>query len=144
MKRSVELKWLEDLVFEVDTEGQKVMIDANSEGSQKPRGLRPKALMMVSLAGCTAIDVVDILNKMRVKIEGLTISVEGNLRDDLPKDYLSMHVTYVFKGKELPLEKLERAVELSKDKYCGVSATLVRAIDITYEIRTEELSLRLP
>ena len=135
MKKSVELKWLEDLVFEVDTDGQKVMIDANLENSDKPRGLRPKALMMVSLAGCTAIDVVDILNKMRVNVEGLTISVEGNLRDDLPKDYLSMHVIYTFKGQDLPLSKLERAVELSKEKYCGVSATLVRAIDLTYDIR---------
>lgn len=137
MKRSVELKWLEDLVFEVDTDGQKVMIDANMDQSEEPRGLRPKALMMVSLAGCTAIDVVDILNKMRVKIEGMTISIEGNLRDELPKDYLSMHVIYVFKGHDLPMEKLERAVELSKEKYCGVSATLVRAIDLTYEIRIE-------
>ncbi|MEE4175880.1 MAG: OsmC family protein [Bacteroides sp.] len=138
MKRFVELKWLEDMVFEVDNDGQKVMIDANLDQSEKPRGLRPKSLMMVSLAGCTAIDVVDILNKMRVKIDGLTISVEGNLRDELPKDYLSMHVSYVFKGKDLPMEKLERAVELSKEKYCGVSATLVRAIDLTYAIRVEE------
>ena len=138
MKRSVELKWLEDLVFEVNSDGQKVMIDANLEGSDKPRGLRPKALMMVSLAGCTAIDVVDILIKMRVNIEGLTISVEGNLRDELPKDYLSMHIIYTFKGKDLSMSKLERAVELSREKYCGVSATLIRAIDLTYEIKVLE------
>ncbi|MDX9942493.1 MAG: OsmC family protein [Bacteroidales bacterium] len=144
MKRSVELNWVEDLVFEVDTDGQKMMIDANMEQSDKPRGFRPKALMMVSLAGCTAIDVIDILNKMRVPIEGLSISVDGKLRDELPKDYRSMHVTYVFRGKDLSREKLERAVELSKEKYCGVSATLVRAIELTYEIKIEEQPLSRP
>ncbi|MBW6497221.1 MAG: OsmC family protein [Bacteroidales bacterium] len=135
MKRSVELNWLEDLVFEVDNEGHKIMIDADMENSGKPRGMRPKPLMMVSLAGCTAIDVVDILKKMRVNIKGLSIKVDGNIRDELPKDFLSMHVIYVFKGKNLPLDKLERAVQLSKDKYCGVSATLAKAIDLTYEIQ---------
>ncbi len=135
MKRSIELNWLEDLVFEVDSEGHKIMIDADMENSGNPRGMRPKPLMMVSLAGCTAIDVVDILNKMRVTIEGLSIKVDGDIRDELPKDYLAMHVTYIFKGKDLPLDKLQRAVELSKDKYCGVSATLVRAIEMTYEIQ---------
>jgi len=135
MKKSIELNWLEDLVFEVDSEGHKIMIDADKENLGKPRGMRPKSLMMVSLAGCTAIDVVDILNKMRVGIEGLSIKVDGNIRDELPKDYLSMHVTYVFKGKDLPVDKLQRAVELSKDKYCGVSATLVKAIEMTYEIQ---------
>ncbi len=135
MKRSIELNWLKDLVFEVDSEGHKIMIDADMENSGNPRGMRPKPLMMVSLAGCTAIDVVDILNKMRVTIEGLSIKVDGDIRDELPKDYLAMHVTYIFKGKDLPLDKLQRAVELSKDKYCGVSATLVRAIEMTYEIQ---------
>ncbi len=135
MKRSIELNWLKDLVFEVDSEGHKIMIDADMENSGNPRGMRPKPLMMVSLAGCTAIDVVDILNKMRVTIEGLSIKVDGDIRDELPKDYLAMHVTYIFKGKDLSLDKLQRAVELSKDKYCGVSATLVRAIEMTYEIQ---------
>lgn len=135
MKRSIELNWLEDLVFEVDTEGHKIMIDADMENSGKPKGMRPKPLMMVSLAGCTAIDVVDILNKMRVNIKGLSIKVDGDIRDEMPKDFLSMHITYIFKGSNLPLEKLERAVELSKDKYCGVSATLAKAIDLTYEIQ---------
>lgn len=135
MKRSIELNWLEDLVFEVDTEGHKIMIDADMENSGKPRGMRPKPLMMVSLAGCTAIDVVDILNKMRVNIKGLSIKVDGDIRDEMPKDFLSMHITYIFKGNDLPLDKLERAVELSKDKYCGVSATLAKAIDLTYEIK---------
>jgi putative redox protein len=138
MKRSVELTWLENLVFEVDNEGHKIMIDADLENSGKPRGMRPKALMMVSLAGCTAIDVVDILNKMRVKIDGLKIKVDGNIRDELPKDFLSMNITYLFKGKNLPMDKLQRAVELSKDKYCGVSATLEKAIELTYDIQVSD------
>ncbi len=138
MKRSIELNWLEDLVFEVNNEGHKIMIDADMENSGKPRGMRPKPLMMVSLAGCTAIDVVDILKKMRVQIEGLSIKVDGDIRDELPKDYLSMHVTCVFKGKDLPADKLQRAVDLSREKYCGVSATLKRAIEMTYEIQVAD------
>ncbi len=137
MKREITADWIDGLAFEADLDGYKVTIDGPEESGGKNRGARPKPFMLLALAGCTGMDVVSILKKMKVNIEGLNIKVEGDMEDEIPKAFLSMHVIYTFKGKELPLDKLEKAVELSKEKYCGVSAVLKKAIPITYEIKTE-------
>lgn len=138
MKTEISLDWVHNLTFSADVAGHQITIDPGVENGGDGLGPRPKPLMMVSLAGCTAIDVVSILRKMKVDIKGLSIKVEGDILDDFPKNYLSMHVIYIFKGHNLPLDKLERAVELSKEKYCGVSATLQKAIPITYSIQIQE------
>ncbi len=135
MKTAIELNWLDQMSFEAQIDQYKITIDALPQNGGQEKGPRPKPLMMVALAGCTAMDVVGILKKMRLEVEAFHITVEGETRDEFPKDFLSMHVIYHFKGKDLPLEKLEKAVELSRDKYCGATVTLARAIPITHEIR---------
>lgn len=137
MKREITADWIDGLAFEADLDGHKITIDGPEESGGKNRGARPKPFMLLALAGCTGMDVVSILKKMKVNIEGLKIKVEGDMEDEVPKAFLSMHVVYTFKGKDLPLDKLEKAVELSKEKYCGVSAVLKKAIPLTYEITTE-------
>lgn len=137
MKREITADWIDGLAFEADLDGHKITIDGPQESGGKNRGARPKPFMLLALAGCTGMDVVSILGKMKVNIEGLNIKVEGDMEDEVPKAFLSMHVTYTFKGKDLPFDKLEKAVELSKEKYCGVSAVLKKAIPLTYEIKTE-------
>jgi putative redox protein len=111
------------------------MLDAKEEHGGTGQGPRPKPLMMVSLAGCTGMDVVSLLKKMRVEFESLTIRVEGDLADDHPKLFTAMHIIYEFKGNDLPMDKLEKAVTLSQEKYCGVSATYKKAMNISYEIK---------
>ena len=138
MKREVAIEWLEDLQFEADMDGHKITIDGPAESGGKDKGPRPKPFMLLALAGCTGLDVVSILKKMKVNLKGLKIKVEGDMDDEPPKAFQSMHIVYTFTGKDLPSDKLERAVELSKEKYCGVSATLKEVIPITYEIRTEQ------
>jgi putative redox protein len=135
MKHSIELSWLEKMSFEATVDEYRITLDANPEAGGQGKGPRPKPLMMVVLAGCTAMDVVHILNKMHLPVEDLSIRVEAETREDFPKDFLYMHLIYEFKGKDLPLEKLEKAVELSQEKYCGVTATLMKAIKITHEVR---------
>jgi len=98
------------------------------------KGPRPKTLMLVALAGCTGMDVVSILKKMRVDLEGLRIWVEGELTKEHPKHYSSMKVIYEFKGKNLPMDKLEKAVKLSEETYCGVSAVYRKAMALSSEI----------
>jgi putative redox protein len=137
MKREINLEWVDNYEFVTDLDGHKITIDAGEDNGGKNRGARPKALMLVALAGCTGIDVVGMLRKMKVELKGLTIHVEGEMQDDPPKAFESMKVVYTFKGNELPMDKLEKVVSLSKEKYCGVSATLKNAIPIAYEIRTE-------
>lgn len=136
MKKEVNIDWVDGLEFEADLDGFKITIDGPEESGGKNKGARPKPFMLLALAGCTGMDVVSILKKMKVDIKGLSINVEGDMQDEPPKAFESMHIVYTFKGNDLPLEKLQKAVDLSKDKYCGVSATLQKAIPITYEIKT--------
>jgi putative redox protein len=138
MKHTVDMSWTDNVAFEADMDGHKVVIDATEEVGGSDLGPRPKKLMLTSLAGCTGIDVVMILKKMKVEPEAFHVIVEGELTDEHPKYYHKIHVIYKFKGKNLPKEKLEKAVKLSEDKYCGVSAVYRKAIDLTSEIQIEE------
>jgi len=138
MNREISLDWVSGLEFSGNIDGHSITIDVDEANGGTNRGARPKPFMMLALAGCTGIDVVSILKKMRVELEGLSIKVEGKIQDELPKAFESMHVIYTFKGKGLNMEKLQKAVDLSKEQYCGVSATLRKAIDLTYEIRVVE------
>ncbi|MBW6478350.1 MAG: OsmC family protein [Bacteroidales bacterium] len=139
MKREISVDWIDGLAFETDIDGHKITIDGPEESGGKNRGTRPKPLMLLALAGCTGMDVVSILKKMKVDVKGLNIRVEGDMEEELPKTFLSMHVVFTFKGDDLPVDKLERAVELSREKYCGVSLMLKKIIPITYEIKTESV-----
>jgi putative redox protein len=136
MKHLVNTSWKGNMQFETEVNGHKFIMDAPSELGGDDSGPRPKPLLLSALAGCTGMDVVSILKKMRVEIESLDIAVEANLTEEQPTHYTSMHVVYIFKGTDLPLDKLEKAVELSRERYCGVSYMYKNAgIDVTYEIR---------
>ncbi len=135
MKETVTLNWLNNMSFEAEVNDHKLYIDASAEHGGKNMGPRPKPLMLLSLGGCTGMDVVSILRKMKIEIESLQIIVEGDMTEDHPKKFTKMKVIYLFQGKDLSLDKLEKAVELSKDKYCGVSASIKDVIQIEYEIR---------
>jgi putative redox protein len=137
MKSIVDLKWSGNMAFETEMNGHKLILDASPENGGEDKGPRPKALMLLALAGCTGMDVVSILKKMRVEVEGFWVSVEGNLTEEHPKYYDQIHVIYHFKGKDLPMDKLEKAVKLSEDKYCGVSALYKKVIPVTTEIKVE-------
>jgi putative redox protein len=135
MKEAVQLKWTEDMTFEAHVDDHRIMMDAKPEHGGKNRGPRPKPLMMVSLAGCTAMDVVSLLKKMRVEIKDFNVTVEGELTEEHPKHFTSMHIIYEFTGEDLPIDKIERAVGLSQEKYCGVSAVYRKVMKLTHEIR---------
>jgi putative redox protein len=137
-KEQIKLNWLENMAFEADVNGHKIVLDASDKVGGENRGARPKPLMMVALAGCSGMDVVSILKKMRVEVEAFNVFVEGDLTEEHPKQYLKMHVVYEFKGRDLPMDKLEKAVDLSQEKYCGVSAMYRKAFGITSEIRITE------
>ncbi len=137
-KQEIKLDWLEKMAFRTEVNGHELVVDASVEGGGEDRGPRPKPLMMVALAGCTGMDVVSILKKMRVQPESFSVRVVGELTDEHPKHFIGMHVIYEFKGKDLPMDKLVKAVNLSEERYCGVSASLKKAMRITTEIVTTE------
>ncbi len=135
MKSEVSIKWQGNMSFETEISGHKITIDAGPEVGGKNKGPRPKPFVLMALAGCTGMDVVSILKKMRVEFDNLEIKVEGDLAEDHPKTFEGMKVIYEFTGSNLPLDKIEKAVHLSETTYCGVSALYKKAIPITTEIR---------
>jgi putative redox protein len=130
--------WLENMAFETEINGHKFTIDAKEEVGGENRGPQPKPLMLAALGGCTAMDVVSMLKKMRVEFTNLAVKVEGELTEEHPKHFSKMHVIYEFTGKDLPMDKLEKAVNLSEERYCGVSVVYKKALEITSEIRIIE------
>ncbi|MEN6455876.1 MAG: OsmC family protein [Prolixibacteraceae bacterium] len=138
MKHIVDLSWKQNLAFETEMDGHPMILDAAPENGGDDLGPRPKKLMLAALAGCTGIDVISILKKMKVIPEAFHVIVEGDLSEEHPKKYEKMKVIYLFKGKDLPPDKLEKAIRLSEEKYCSVSAVYRQAIVMTREIRIEE------
>lgn len=131
--------WQGGLKFETDLgNGYTLVTDAPVESGGSNEGTTPKVLMLNALAGCTGMDAISILAKMRVDIKAFRVIVEADMRDEHPRYYEKMHVTYEFTGADLPLAKLEKAVNLSKEHYCGVEAIYKQAIEMTHEIKVIE------
>jgi putative redox protein len=135
MKDTLNVTWMGDMAFEAGLRDHKLIMDANEDSGGHNRGPRPKPLLMAAVAGCTGMDVVSILKKMKVETTGLNIRVESTSSDEHPKKFTSMHLIYEFSGENLPMDKLARAVELSQEKYCAVSLTLKGSMPVTYEVR---------
>jgi len=135
MKDVINVTWAGDMAFEAAIEEHRLLFDARHEAGGKNAGPRPKPLLMASLGGCTGMDVVSILRKMKVVFSKFNVNVEGTLTDEHPKHFIAIHIIYEFTGENIPLDKIKHAIELSLEKYCGVSATLKKALPITYEIK---------
>jgi putative redox protein len=135
MKSRIDCTWKENMAFEADVNGFKIPIDADPAVGGMDTGPRPKPLTLVSLAGCTGMDVISILKKMRIEPEYFNVAVEGDTTDEHPKYYYKIHVIYELKGKDIDPEKVDKAINLSRDRYCGVYALLNKGAEITYEIR---------
>ena len=130
----VTLEWKnKGLMFEATTAHGAV--DLASGLDEPGHGVTPMELLATALGGCTAMDVVSILVKMRQPLEGLSVEVAGERADDHPKRFTSLEVVYRFKG-DLDESRVERAIALSEEKYCSVEATLRPAVPVTsrYEI----------
>ncbi len=136
MNHSVNCTWLENMVFETEVSGHKILLDADESAGGEDKGPRPKPLVLSALAGCTGMDVIYVLKKMRIEPTYFNVAVNASLTDEHPKQYDKIHVMYDFKAKDaLDQGKVETAVRLSQDKYCGVNALLKKGAEVTYEIR---------
>ena len=118
---TVNVNFKSGMNFSANINGHTIQIDMDEAGGGTNLGPRPKALMLASLAGCTGFDIVTILIKMRVNFSGLSISVDGHLSEAEPKIYDEVTINYTIKIDKEDEAKMEKAVKLSKDKYCGVS-----------------------
>ncbi|WP_066222638.1 OsmC family protein [Formosa haliotis] len=131
MTHLVTTQWKKNVQFESDNpSGKSVFIDLGEDNGGKGDGLRPKALMLTALAGCSGVDITPMLEKMKVEIDDFKIVIEGHLTEEHPKYYHLVTVDYHFYGTDLNETKINRAVALSVDKYCGVMEMFRRFAEV--------------
>jgi putative redox protein len=136
-KRSAKVVWRERLTFDaMAMAGHRVVIDASKAGGGDDRGPNPMELLLIALAGCTAMDVVSILQKKREPIEGLEVFIEGTRAEKHPKTYTDIEVVYHIRGP-VGEKAVAHAVELSETKYCSVGAMLGKSARITTRFEIE-------
>ena len=134
MKLEAKIEWREGLAFKASLDGHEFVIDGTPEAGGRDLGPRPKGLTLVSLAGCSGMDVISILGKMRVKVDGFAVETEAVTAEEHPRKFLEIKVTYRFTGTGIHPDSLRKAIALSEEKYCGVRATLAPAVRIRHEI----------
>jgi putative redox protein len=122
-------KWEKEHQFTSKLDHNTIKIDGSRQ-----HGFGPKALLLSGLAGCSGIDVVDVLEKMRVEFSDFEIDVEADQTDEHPKVYKDINITYKIKTAAENADKVKKAIDLSLDKYCGVSAMLRKNSSIHYKL----------
>lgn len=131
---TVNVKWNEKMSFKSEVDGHEFFIDAKEDVGGENRGPRPKPLMLAALAGCTGMDVISILRKMRIEPTEFNVRVEGELTEEHPKHYNKMKIIYELKGDNLKVDGVKKAVSLSEDRYCGVSHVYKQVMEVSAEI----------
>ncbi|NPB05177.1 MAG: OsmC family protein [Aquificae bacterium] len=132
----VVVRHLEKLKFEgINSDGKKVLMDGKPPfgDGEYPS---PVELLLMALAGCTAMDVITILNKKRLEVKGFEVEVEGRRRSEHPRVFTHIKIRYRFKG-DLPQKAVEQAIRLSMEKYCSVSAMLKSTAEVEWEYEIE-------
>ena len=140
VKNIVSTKWTQKSQFETDNpSGYKLTMFDKSQDNGDVVGFAPKALMLSSLAGCSGLDVVSLLTKMHAEVADFNIEVTAELTDEHPKFYNKVKVDYHFTDAELQPKKIQKAVNLSVTKYCGVMEMFRQFADVEIEIHLHDL-----
>jgi putative redox protein len=121
MSHHVSTVFNQGMTFTASINHHKVVMDSHDDPAHEA-GPSPKRLMLASLAGCTGIDIVSVLNKMKVDFSEFSIDITASLTDEHPRMYKHVKIIYKIKLSEKNRPKMEKAIQLSQDKYCGVSA----------------------
>ncbi len=135
MKAQVKLR--SDVCFEATTgTGHTVIMDGPEESGGKNQGSRPMEMLLVGMGGCTAYDVVTILRKGRQELDNCVLEIDSKRADEPPKVFTKIHLHYKLTGKDLQAAKVERAINLSTEKYCSATIMLAKTAEVThsYEI----------
>ena len=136
---TARVKWVEARTFNGESgSGHTVVMDGAPDGGGRDLGVRPMEMLLLGLGGCTAFDVIDILQKGREPVADLAIEIAGERADEIPKVFTKIHLRYVVTGRGLNRDKVERAVKLSAEKYCSATLMLGATAQITHAIEIVE------
>ena len=139
MGHKVTTTWKNKMLLESDNPlGKNLLMESGPDFGGSNQGLSPKALMLSSLGGCTGLDLLSLLKKMRVEIEDFKVIVNGELTEEHPKYYDKVSIDYYFTGTDLNEEKIKKAVSLSEERYCGVIKMFRAFAEITIAIHFNE------
>ena len=131
MNVQAEIKWVDGLQFVARAgDGPAVVIDSR-EGASGPG---PMEMVLMGVAGCTAIDVITIMQKRRAEVTDFHVNISGTRADEYPRRYTHIHIEYVLHGRGLKPKDIERAIELSETKYCSATASLNASLEHSYSI----------
>lgn len=126
-----ELNWIKDMQFVGKVgDGHSITLDKPEGGT----GPSPMEALLIGVAGCTAMDIVSIMKKRRAALTALRVNISGERAEDFPKRYTRISIEYVLEGKSLSPKDVERAIDLSMNKYCSASASVNAPIDHSYRI----------
>ena len=134
------VKWLDGLQFVgINERASAVVMDGLPEVGGEGVGIKPTELLLISLAGCTAMDVISVMKKKRQDVQDFTVEIQGTQREGFPKSFDEIKMVYRIKGNDIDEGALKRSIELSEEKYCSVRATILALpeetrITYTYEI----------
>lgn len=129
------VKWIGDSNYMgFDSNGRAALMSSGGDGP----GVSPMQMLLLGVGGCTMVDVISILQKQRKYVEGVEIVLEGERGADFPKPWEAIHMHYIITGVGLDPVRVERAIKLSKEKYCGASATLAGVAEITFDFEIRE------
>lgn len=132
-----KVKWVKGMRFVGSADSKHhVVMDADSRVGGEDGGARPMELLLIGLGGCTGMDVVSILHKMRIEFESLEIEIRAEKADEHPKVYRKIEMKYVITGSDIPEDKFLKAINLSQERYCSASVMLGKTAEfkITHEI----------
>ncbi len=128
------VKWVEDVMFLGESgTGHTVVMDGPEEAGGHGTGMRPMELLLLGMGGCTAFDVVEILKKSRQDIRDCVVEVDGERSEEVPKVYTNIHVHYKITGKEVKPNFVQRAINMSIEKYCSATLMLAKTATITHD-----------
>ena len=139
-KKNISLTWKGNFRFEAATpSGLSVNFDAPRKYGGEETAPSPMETVLACLAGCTSFDVMSVLKKKRQNITGYGVEAEAERAEEPPEVYTKIHIKYLVKGKNVSKEAVEKAIQLSMEKYCSVGAMLKKTAEITtsYEIMTD-------
>jgi putative redox protein len=133
------IKWVEGVSFVAETEsGHAILVDGAPSAGGRNLGPRPMELVLAGTAACTAFDVVWILKKARQPVSDCTVEAEAERAAGEPKVFTRIHLVYRVRGKGLQRAQVERAVRLSKEKYCSATAMLAKTAAVSFEIALDD------
>lgn len=132
----VRINWIEQRTFEAETEsGHRITMDGPPDHGGRNLAARPMEMILVGLGGCSAFDVVEILEKSRQKIQDCHIQIDAERADEIPAVFTKIHMHFVISGDGLNENHVKRAVELSIEKYCSVVKMLRPNVEITFDYK---------